>query len=468
MATTENLYTGDGSTVLFSFTFPYLEESHIKVSLDGANTTAYTLANATTVEFNTAPAVGVAIRLYRDSDTDAPEATFFPGSAIRAADLNDNFLQSLYLNQETRRVAQEAALGGIPDGSIGTAKLATSSVTEVKLADGAVTEAKIGGSIGTTKLATAAVTTDKVADSAITQAKIGTNILTPTVSEINGGPLAGFRNAIINGNFDIWQRGASFANPVTGAGLTDRWLHGFDGSGSTRTISRQAFALGQTAVPGEPTYFCRYAHSVAGTGGTYANLQQRLESVRTFAGQQVTLSFYAMAASAITLPNISAFQTFGTGGSPSADVGSAFVSNLAIGTSWAKYSYTITLPSISGKTLGSDNNDYITIAFGLPINTTFTFDIAQVQIEPGPVATPFERRPIGTELALCQRYYWTGSVVVETVSVLTGFNFPVQMRALPTIAGGGAGFTTSTVGVNGWWGHQTARSGQTLTASAEL
>jgi hypothetical protein len=128
MATIESLYTGDGSTVLFSFTFPYLEESHIQVSLNGSNTTAYTLANATTVEFNTAPAVGVAIRLYRDSDTDTPEATFFPGSAIRAADLNDNFLQSLYLNQETRQLAQEAALGGIPDGAVTSSKILNGTI----------------------------------------------------------------------------------------------------------------------------------------------------------------------------------------------------------------------------------------------------------------------------------------------------------------------------------------------------
>ena len=105
MAITQNTFTGDGSTVLFSFTFPYLDESDIQVSLDGANTTAYTLANATTVEFNTAPAVGVAIRIYRYTDTDAPEATFFSGSAIRAADLNDNFNQTLFIAQELQNNA---------------------------------------------------------------------------------------------------------------------------------------------------------------------------------------------------------------------------------------------------------------------------------------------------------------------------------------------------------------------------
>ena len=64
MATENN--TGDGSTVLFSFTFPYIETTDIKVSLDG-RTTEYTLANATTVEFNVAPADDAAIRIYRDT-----------------------------------------------------------------------------------------------------------------------------------------------------------------------------------------------------------------------------------------------------------------------------------------------------------------------------------------------------------------------------------------------------------------
>ena len=68
MAVTQNTYTGDGSTVLFSFTFPYLETTDIKVSLDGSDTTAYTLANATTVQFNTAPTSGAAIRIYRITD----------------------------------------------------------------------------------------------------------------------------------------------------------------------------------------------------------------------------------------------------------------------------------------------------------------------------------------------------------------------------------------------------------------
>ncbi|MEY4418020.1 MAG: Synechococcus phage [Actinomycetota bacterium] len=100
MAVTQNTYTGNGSITNYSFTFPYLETTDIKVSVNGVDTTAYTLANATTVSFNTAPANGAAIRIYRDTDDAALAATFYPGSAIRAKDLNDNFTQNLYVTQE--------------------------------------------------------------------------------------------------------------------------------------------------------------------------------------------------------------------------------------------------------------------------------------------------------------------------------------------------------------------------------
>jgi hypothetical protein len=105
MAVTENFYTGNGSTVLYSFTFPYLETTDIKVSVNGTNTNAYTLANATTVQFNTAPASSAAIRIYRQTDDTALPATFYPGSAIRSSDLNENFTQNLYATQETTNYA---------------------------------------------------------------------------------------------------------------------------------------------------------------------------------------------------------------------------------------------------------------------------------------------------------------------------------------------------------------------------
>ena len=69
--TIENNYTGNATTTLFSFTFPYLDTTDIKVSLDQVDqtlTTHYTLASPTQISFVSAPGSGVAIRIYRDTD----------------------------------------------------------------------------------------------------------------------------------------------------------------------------------------------------------------------------------------------------------------------------------------------------------------------------------------------------------------------------------------------------------------
>ena len=105
MATTQNTYTGNNSTTDYSFTFPYIKEADVKVSLDAVvqtQDTDYTFANATTISFDTAPGTGVAIRIFRDTDLENAVTTFFAGSAIRAEDLNDNTNQVLFSAQERK------------------------------------------------------------------------------------------------------------------------------------------------------------------------------------------------------------------------------------------------------------------------------------------------------------------------------------------------------------------------------
>ncbi len=111
MATTSNTYTANGSTVDFAFTFPYQNSSDIKVSVDEvvqSLTTHYTLHNATTIRFGTAPADTKKVKIYRDTDSSKLAATFYPGSAIRSSDLNDNYNQNLYVTQEAENDSAEA------------------------------------------------------------------------------------------------------------------------------------------------------------------------------------------------------------------------------------------------------------------------------------------------------------------------------------------------------------------------
>ena len=102
MANTFVEYTGNGSTTNYSFTFEYIKEAEVKVTIDGTATTAFTFANATTLSFTTAPASGAKIRIYRETDVSSLKATFFAGSAIKAEDLNDNFTQNNFAVEEVR------------------------------------------------------------------------------------------------------------------------------------------------------------------------------------------------------------------------------------------------------------------------------------------------------------------------------------------------------------------------------
>ena len=114
MATTENLHNGTGSQDTFAFTFPYLKDTDIKVSVGGilkTVTTHYTLHTPTTIKFtsgNIPPSGTSNVRVYRETADTALQATFYPGSAIRSNDLNDNFTQNLYVVQENNNRVDSA------------------------------------------------------------------------------------------------------------------------------------------------------------------------------------------------------------------------------------------------------------------------------------------------------------------------------------------------------------------------
>jgi hypothetical protein len=246
------------------------------------------------------------------------------------------------------------------------------------------------------------------------------------------------KNAIINGNFGVWARGTSFT--AIGNNYTaDRWVTDQGISAGTRTISQQTFTAGTAPVAGyEGTYFLRYA--VSGATITYQNLQQRVEDVRIFAGQTVTVSFWAKADAARSITP-SYQQNFGSGGSGSI---SGTFGSAALTTSWQRFTFSAALPSISGKTIGS--NSMLVIFFDLGTTGTASYDFWGVQLEAGSVATAFQTATgtVQGELSACQRYYWreslsasgyypfgSGQAVSTTVAQIT-VNFPVNMRVTPT------------------------------------
>lgn len=264
----------------------------------------------------------------------------------------------------------------------------------------------------------------------------------------NATPLS--QNYVINGAMDWWQRGTS---GLTGTGFqADRWYHI---TSVNPTATRSVISPGTSGVPESVAYALDWSGSSVGTTG-YNYLNQRIEDVHTLAGKTATLSFYAKGSTSGTI-GISFTQSFGAGGS--ADVWITG-SSISISTVWQRYSVTVTVPSLSGKTIGTPADSFLQVRFvkglgssydpsiiGLPalVDYTGTVSITAIQLEEGPYATPFRRNApsIQAELAACQRYYAlvgsNSATVAMTAFASTDGNlascwtlFPVTMRTTPS------------------------------------
>jgi len=249
------------------------------------------------------------------------------------------------------------------------------------------------------------------------------------------------KNKIINGDFGIWQRGTSITcTSGNDTFAADRFLVNWTGTGTT-TASQQTFTPGTAPVAGyEGTYFHRLT---LGAGASYFLTAQKIEDVRTFAGQTITVSYWAKASSSVVIRPIYR-QNFGSGGSGNVDA--AGPTDKTLTTSWVRYTDTVTMPSIAGKTIGT-NSSLIIYFLNYQSGTVASnvIDVWGVQLEAGSVATPFQTATgtIQGELAACQRYYYRqgGSQVYQTMGIGWAISttvaqirtfFPVQMRTTPT------------------------------------
>lgn len=279
---------------------------------------------------------------------------------------------------------------------------------------------------------------------------------TPTVNGVAFSGYSGFKNYIINGNFNVWQYGTS--QTTVGYGSDDRWYN--HSSGSTKTHSRVVCTDTERALF-NATYFSRTVVTSVTGGGNSVTKRQPIEDVIKLAGKTVTVSFWAKADSSKNIW-LEFKQIFGTGGSPSSTVDGIYGQAIALTSTWQKKTITVTLPSIVGKTLGTDGvhttstelqfwfdvgSDYTTGRILTGIQQSGTFDIAQVQLEEGSVATPFEQRPYGLELSLCQRYYEVGNVKFYlpnsgATSTYTTVHYSVVKRIVSTL-------TFDNIGISG-------------------
>jgi len=268
----------------------------------------------------------------------------------------------------------------------------------------------------------------------------------------NNGPRAGLRNRIINGNMAVDQRNSGAAQTITTASAytVDRWIVGPTGASVT----------GQRVAGSAPS---QYRYQITGAASiTGIAFSQRIEAANSFdlSGKTCTISvdmansLLTGASWALYYPNST--DSFG-GAITLISSGSWTVSS-----SISRYSAQVAVPSAA--TTG------LLLIFFAGVQTSGTWTIGDVQVEEGPQATPFERRPIGLELALCQRYYFAESTFAISTGQYGTSSFKQIMRAIPTvvITPSSGPLSGLTVGYGSLYCQASTTTGITYTASAEL
>jgi hypothetical protein len=259
------------------------------------------------------------------------------------------------------------------------------------------------------------------------------------------------RSVLINGNFDIWQRGTSAnASTNTRTFLPDRWS--FNPGSGTASLTQ--------ITPSSSTFMTPYGLQVSmssiSSSGSKPLLEQRVEHYETFSGQTVTLSFWARITSGTATITGQVVQYSGVSGfiskCPNGGVLNGSQNQCTwtgtaqtVTTSWQRFTQTFTLGNVSAGGGSPGGTDYLAADLVFPLNTWFTMQVAQVQLEAGSSATAFDFRPVAEEMLLCMRYYeaYNSSAAGDNTSfyVNNGTNytfkrsiaFRVPKRAAPTI-----------------------------------
>ena len=235
---------------------------------------------------------------------------------------------------------------------------------------------------------------------------------------------AGRRNVIINGAAQISQRGdySSATTVVNQTLYVDRW-HADVNISCT-------FQHTDVDIEDMPTK-CKAMKYVATTSGTkYLGTRQKVENPSQYEGRTFTYSAY------VRSNHASARLTTYMAGSAQAEYSTAHSGN----GQWERLSTTFTVES--GVTVWYLDVFLATQGIGqVGISTGDYFEVTGVQLEFGKVATPFEHRSYGEELALCQRYFYQYSpnTNIPFVQYQANFRavvvgFPVTMRVAPTVS----------------------------------
>ena len=256
------------------------------------------------------------------------------------------------------------------------------------------------------------------------------NDLSGTVNLVSGTQIAAGKNALINGAFDIWQRGTSFT--AGNAYTADRWY--LTGTVGAVTISRESTTVNAGSL---------YSLKIAPTGAAgVVNINQAIETLNAikFANQTVTLSVAAAATASTTISTQLWYSTStdnAVGGSWTQITATSGGSGTVSTSTFTTISGVYTVPSTAKSLL------VVIVSSGTAGQSAF---LDNVQLELGSVVTAFQTATgtIQGELAACQRYYYlhvTGTnqsfanaANFSTSQMSALINFPVTMRTTPTLS----------------------------------
>lgn len=277
------------------------------------------------------------------------------------------------------------------------------------------------------------------------------------------------RNMVINGGFDVWQRGTSF-NPVSATSTTglnygaDRWQF-LQATTNASGFTRQAITA---TDPAGYNYFLR-VQRVAASGTTTAfTVQTSFESqnIQNVRGKYVTLSFWARAGANYSAASSYLVSDIVTGTGSDNTVGNFTTNtvnttaNNVLTTSWKRF--TVTTSAVLATSITQLGVRFVFTPVGASAGAADQFDITGVMLETGTAPSDFEFRDFGEELRRCQRYYWRmgpyvsgsqrfGSGVITSTSSANVFTqLPVTMRSVPTAleqSGTAANYLVANLGV---------------------
>jgi len=213
------------------------------------------------------------------------------------------------------------------------------------------------------------------------------------------------RQAVINGNMDIWQRGTPL-NAIKHLDYTaDRWTYYFDGWGGQLNVSQMEVPSAFTEVRRDCEYALKMEYTAGWTGQTINRFYYLIPDVHYSNGEVMSIGFWMWASKNITLPAFKLRQKFGFGGSPSTTVTIPITTSIQVDTTPRYYQFQVIPASTAGKTIGTSGDDCLSVDLYLPLNDAYTVYTTGWVINTGEAVLPIVKKSYEETLNECQQFY---------------------------------------------------------------